>query len=124
MTTKINNLRRFFRLPYPKAAQPPLQIDKDTAYRILEISELGIILAYKPEAPLTLGEKISGNILFHDQDSEEVEGEVYRLDTRGVVIQLSKGVSARHMMKQQVFVKNAFPVFFRYTVKENISSDK
>ncbi|POP54578.1 hypothetical protein [Zhongshania marina] len=124
MASKINNLRRFFRLPYPRAAQPPLTVDKDTAYRVLEISEQGILLAQHPNAPLQIGEYLRGNILFHDQDSEEIEGEVYRLDPRGVIVKLSRGISARHMMKEQVYIKNTFPMFFRYTIQENFKATK
>jgi hypothetical protein len=124
MTPKINNLRRFFRLPYPRAAQPPLTVDKDTAYRVLEISECGILLAQQANTPLQLGEYLRGSILFHDQDSEEIEGEVYRLDPRGVIVRLSRGISARHMMREQVYIKNTFPMFFRYTVKENFKATK
>ncbi len=124
MINKINNLRRFFRLPYPRAAQPPLTVDKDTAYRVLEISELGILLAQKSESPLQVGETLSGNILFHDHHSEEIEGEVYRLDARGVIVRLSRGISSKYMMKEQIYVKNTFPVFFRYTVQENFKATK
>jgi len=124
MINKINNLRRFFRLPYPRAAQPPLTVDKDTAYRVLEISELGILLAQKSESPLQVGETLSGNILFHDRHSEEIEGEVYRLDSRGVIVRLSRGISSKYMMKEQIYVKNTFPVFFRYTVQENFKATK
>ncbi|MEX1669884.1 hypothetical protein AB4876_13265 [Zhongshania guokunii] len=124
MINKINNLRRFFRLPYPRAAQPPLTVDKDTAYRVLEISELGILLAKKSESPLQVGETLSGNILFHDHHSEEIEGEVYRLDARGVIVRLSRGISSKYMIKEQIYVKNTFPVFFRYTVQENFKATK
>ncbi|MDF1692669.1 MAG: hypothetical protein P1U47_09865 [Zhongshania sp.] len=124
MINKINNLRRFFRLPYPRAAQPPLRVNKDTAYRVLEISELGILLAQKLESPLQIGETLTGNILFHDHHSEEIEGSVYRLDPRGVIVQLSRGISPKYMMKEQIYVKNTFPVFFRYTVLENFKATK
>ncbi len=122
MNDKMKNLRRFFRLPYPRAAQPPLTVDKDTAYHVLEISEQGLLIAPKPSAPLEIGETISGNILFHDHHSEEIEGEVYRIEPRGVILKLSRGVSPKYMMQEQIYVKNTFPVFFRYTVRENFKA--
>ncbi|WP_373088042.1 PilZ domain-containing protein [Zhongshania sp.] len=122
MIDKIKNLRRFFRLPYPKAAEPPLTVNKDTTYRVLEISERGILLAQKSDAPLQLGETLRGNIRFHDQHSEEIEGQVYRLDPRGVIITLSQGISPKYMMQEQIYVRNTFPVFFRYTIRENFKA--
>jgi hypothetical protein len=122
MIDKIKNLRRFFRLPYPKAAEPPLTVDKDTTYRVLEISERGILLAPKSNAPLQIGETLLGNIRFHDQHCEEIEGQVYRLDSRGVIIALSQGISPKYMMQEQIYVKNTFPVFFRYTIRENFKA--
>ncbi|WP_373081351.1 hypothetical protein [Zhongshania sp.] len=117
MTDKYKNLRRFFRLPYPRAAQPPLTVDKDKAYRVLEVSELGIVLEQQANTPLQVGETVSGTIRFHDDHHEDIEGEVYRLDSRGVIVQLNRGISPRYMIKEQIYIKNAFPVFFRYTVQ-------
>ena len=118
----MKNLRRYFRLPYPRAIQPPLTIGGDIAYRVLEISELGILLEHQPKAPLQIGESVSGKIQFHDQHHEEIEGDVYRIDSRGVIVQLRKGISPRYMMREQVYVKNTFPVFFRHTVLENFKA--
>jgi hypothetical protein len=124
MNDKMKNLRRFFRLPYPKAAQPSLSIDNETAYRVLEISEQGLLLAQKPDESLQIGEAICGSIQFHDNHQEDIEGEVYRLDERGVIVQLSRGISPKYMIQEQIYVKNTFPVFFRYTVRENFKANQ
>ena len=122
MNDKMKNLRRYFRLPYPRVAQPPLTVNEDTAYRVLEISELGILLEQKAKSPLQIGESLRGSIRFHDHHSEEIEGDVYRVDARGVIIQLRKGISPRYMMREQVYIKNTFPMFFRHTVLENFKA--
>lgn len=104
--------RRFFRLSYPTTSRPPFRTSGASPYRVLEIAENSLLIEQKPDRMLRRGEIITGDVVFHDMTSEHVVGEVFRHDDRGVVILLSKGISLRHVISEQVYIKSKFPLFF------------
>lgn len=106
--------RRYFRLPYPSSASPPFKIGDGRSYKVLEIAENSMVIAPAKGEAFQPGDSISGLILFHDQASELVEGSIYRLDERGAVILLSKGISLRHVASEQAYIKTEFPLFLRH----------
>lgn len=104
--------RRFFRLSYPTTSRPPFRTADSSPYRVLEIAENSLLIEQKPDRLLRRGEVLAGEVVFHDMASEHVVGEVFRHDDRGVVILLSKGISLRHVISEQVYIKSKFPLFF------------
>lgn len=110
---KDSQRRRFFRLPYPRTAQPPLDTNTGDSYKVLEISEKSVVIELQHGKPFQVGEAICGKILFHDQESEFIEGTVYRLDERGAVVTLNNSISFHHVMREQSYINNRFPLFFR-----------
>lgn len=109
---KDRQRRRFFRLPYPITAQPPLTTDDGSSYKVLEISEKSVVLEL-PQMAVVVGELMCGNIMFHDKTTEYIEGVVYRLDSRGAVVNLNNNISFHHVMREQSYINSRFPLFFR-----------
>jgi hypothetical protein len=121
--------RRFFRLPYPRTAQPPLRSDDGSSYKVLEVSEKGVILELCSGEPFKIGDAVCGEILFHDNQTEYIEGLVYRLDPRGAVVTLNNNISFRNIMREQSYISSHFPLFFRQKMvgkpkSENSSDDE
>lgn len=104
--------RRFFRLSYPTTSRPPFRTSGTNPYKVLEIAENSLLIEQKPDRMLRKGEIIAGEVVFHDMASEHVVGEIFRHDDRGVVILLSKGISLRHVISEQVYIKSKYPLFF------------
>lgn len=105
--------RRFFRLPYPRTAQPPLRSEDGSSYKVLEISEKSVVLELHRGEPFEVGEAVCGKIIFHDNQSEYIEGMVYRLDPRGAVVTLNNNISFHNVMREQSYINSHFPLFFR-----------
>jgi hypothetical protein len=121
--------RQFFRLPYPRAAQLSLRSDDGSSYKILEVSEKGLVLEMCSGEPFKVGDAVCGEILFHDNQSEYIEGLVYRLDSRGAVVTLNNTISFRNIMREQSYIRSNFPLFFRQKMvgkptPENSSDDQ
>lgn len=104
--------RRHFRLPYPTAEQPVLDAG-EIEHRVIEIAEGGIKVIIKPSVALELDEEISGLIRFRDGHTENVTGNVLRIDAHNVVVQLSKGISQQRVMQEQAYLRKKFPNFLR-----------
>lgn len=104
--------RRYFRLSYPASSRLPFNTGGNRPYLVLEISEKSLLIEQKPNELLRKGDILAGDVVFHDMSSEHVSGEVFRHDARGIVITLSKGISLRHVISEQVYVKSKFPLFF------------
>jgi hypothetical protein len=121
--------RQFFRLPYPRTAQPSLRSDDGSSYKVLEVSEKGLVLELCSGEPFKVGDAVCGKILFHDNQSEYIEGLVYRLDSRGAVVTLNNNISFRNIMREQSYIRSHFPLFFRQKMvgkptPENSSDDQ
>lgn len=115
MAEQTTQRRQYFRLPYPDTSQPPFKLDngKDN-YRVLEIAENSLLLELSSEQSLSVNTPLAGEIIFHDMSSEYLSGTVFRLDDRGAVILLKRGISFRQVIREQLYIKSHFPRFFRH----------
>ena len=110
---KDSQRRRFFRLPYPITAQPPLIADDGSSYKVLHISEKSVVRDLPQGATFAVGEQMCGKIRVQDKTTEYIEGEIYRLDSRGAVVTLHNNISFHHVMREQSYINSRFPLFFR-----------
>ncbi len=103
--------RAYYRLYYPVLDRPVWRVN-GRDYEVVEISEGGARLRYGeglPERPET---PVSGRIKFSDGAETEVAGVVLRKVEGGIVVVLSKGISFRRMLVEQVHLKERYPRFF------------
>jgi C4-type Zn-finger protein len=105
--------RQYYRLPYPEKAKPPLTTEDGVLYRIHEIAENSLVLEQNEKLPLKVDDQICGMVIFHNEGKENVKGKVLRLDERGAVIILSKGIKQRNVLQEQTYLSRNFPLFFR-----------
>ncbi len=103
--------RAYYRLYYPVHDRPVWEIN-GREYEVMEISERGARLRFGEGLPERLEDPVSGMIHFSDGAEVEVVGNVLRKIPSGVVVQLSKGISFRRMLVEQVHLKERYPRYF------------
>ncbi|MDG1513698.1 MAG: PilZ domain-containing protein [Mariniblastus sp.] len=103
--------RSHYRLRYPPASQPTIQIGNDT-YQVAEISEAGARIVLEGTFSIAPSEAFAGDVVFHDGESISIEGSVLRTHGNEVAVQLSKGISIKRMLAEQIWLRKEFPMFF------------
>ena len=107
--------RSFYRLRYPKPARPVVRIDGLT-YPVVELSESGMRIVVSPETACPVNSPLTGHVIFSDQSSEVVEGEVLRTEVKDddfseAILQLTTGVSLKRMLAEQMRIRKQYPRF-------------
>lgn len=105
----------FYRLRYPRPACPMERID-GLMYPVVELSEFGMRIVVGSETDFLMNSALSGHVVFSDQSSEVVAGEVLRAeladdDFSEVIVQLTTGVSLKRMLAEQMRIRNQYPRF-------------
>lgn len=103
--------RAHFRLHYPVLDRPLWHYNGRT-YEVIEISERGAQVRFGAGLPQRLDEPLAGKIRFSDGEEIEVAGKLLRKIDGGIVVILSKGISFRRMLVEQVHLKERYPRFF------------
>ena len=104
--------RAFFRLRYPYAERPTLEVG-DSSYSVTEISEGGMrIVLAKGQDLSAHGRHINGVVHFSDGQAVAISGSVRRSVSDEVAWSLNSGVSFRHMMAEQARLLRKYPALF------------
>ena len=103
--------RSHYRLRYPPASQPTIDID-DVTYQVAEISEAGVRIVLAGTFSISPSAAFAGDIKFHDGEKVSIEGLVLRTHGNEVAVQLSSGISIKRMLAEQIWLRNEFPMFF------------
>lgn len=85
-------------------------------YPVVELSEFGMRIVVGSETDFLMNSALSGHVVFSDQSSEVVAGEVLRAeladdDFSEVIVQLTTGVSLKRMLAEQMRIRNQYPRF-------------
>lgn len=104
--------RAYFRLWYPQVARPALVIG-DRKFEVTEISEEGVRIAISGSFGREENESFSGTIQFSNGESDPVAGTVRRSSPKEVVASLSRGISLKRMMSEQIRIRKNFPTALR-----------
>jgi hypothetical protein len=110
--------RRYYRLHYPEVERPSVWF-KGRYYEVSEVSEGGIMILLGDGCAVRLGQSFVGVIRFQDGETNSIVGVVLRIDENKMVVKLSKGVSLRRMMAEQIRIRKKYPMFFESNVGES-----
>lgn len=111
-SSEDSNSRTFYRLRYPSGAGPSIRID-GLAYAVTELSESGVRILLEPDSSVRVNDRLIGHVTFFDQETEVIEGEIARIERNGVdqveaILHLSKGVSLKRMLSEQVRIRSEY----------------
>ena len=94
--------RQYFRIIYPSSGRPIAYI-KRQKFEVLDISEGGCkVLVVNPAEVFAVGEKVKGSIVFRDESSIKIRGEILRFEANAVVIRMPEGVPQKKIMEEQL----------------------
>ncbi|MFA5864356.1 MAG: PilZ domain-containing protein [Phycisphaerae bacterium] len=97
--------RKFYRIAYPITDRPTLILKETDKYEIIDICEAGIKFFYQKGQTFLPFQTIKGKIKFHDDEIEEIEGKVLRVGEEIVIIQLTKKLSYKRIVKEQLYFR-------------------
>ena len=66
-----------------------------------------------------LGQAFVGVVRFQDGETNSIVGVVLRIDENKMAVKLSKGISLRRMMAEQIRLRKKYPMFFESNVGES-----
>jgi hypothetical protein len=112
------NQRRYYRLRYPEVERPTVWF-KGRTYEVTEVSERGVMILLGDECAVRLGQLFVGVVQFRDGETNSIVGVVLRIDANKMVVKLSKGISLRRMMAEQIRLRNKYPMLFESKVGES-----
>lgn len=82
-------------------------------YEVIDISERSAKLRFGEGLPANVEEPVNGVIRFSDGSDVSVEGAAFRRAQNTLVIILSKGISFRRMVLEQLHLRQKYPRLFR-----------
>jgi hypothetical protein len=97
--------RQFYRIEYPITDRPTLILKETDNYEIVDICEGGIKFFYQKGQSFLPFQAIKGKVKFHDDEVEEIEGKVLRMTEEIVIIQLTKKISYKRIVKEQLYFR-------------------
>ena len=100
--------RAFFRLRYPTVERPRVQIG-DQEFEVSEISEEGAKIVLAGPCVIDQEQPFVGILRFHDDQADSIEGVVLRSSEDELVASLTRGVSMKRMMSEQIRLRQKFP---------------
>jgi hypothetical protein len=106
-----NQRRRYYRLHYPEAERPTVWF-KGLHYEVAEVSEGGLMILLGDGCAVRLGQSFAGVVRFQDGETNSIVGIVLRIDANKMVVKLSKGISLKRMMAEQIRLRKKYPMFF------------
>ncbi len=100
--------REFYRLWYPVAERPRLQIG-DHKFDVSEVSEAGARIVISAPVGLNDSESFTGTITFRSGETDNVAGTILRSSESEIVANLTAGISLKRMMAEQIRVRQKYP---------------
>lgn len=109
MITPPNPQRRaFYRVRFPLAAQPQWIVG-DTSFAVVDLSEASCRLGRRGDEAIDLEQSLCGMLRFADGDQIWIEGKTVRLDSDGIVVQFTQGVTLKKMVALQHWLHRNYP---------------
>jgi hypothetical protein len=107
-----NHERAHYRLWYPQADRPTLEVG-DQKFEVSEISEEGARIVLSRPFGHDRDEPFTGVLQFSNGESDPVEGVVLRSTQDEVVANLTSGVTLKRMMSEQIRIRQKYPTTLR-----------
>jgi len=106
-----NQRRSYYRLQYPEVERPTVWF-KGRTYEVAEVSEGGAMILLGDGCAVSIGQSFAGVVEFEDGETNPIVGVVLRLVENKMIVKLSKGISLRRMMAEQIRLRKKYPMFF------------
>lgn len=103
----VDQKRDYFRLEYPYEYRPIL-LHQDRQYQVVNISEYGVKFRTDDVEQFDVGQQLKAEIVFHDQQRYPCHGEVIRMGSRSVVLQLEQPVPLHKIRSEHILLINRF----------------
>jgi len=113
-----NQRRRYYRLQYPELERPTVWF-KARYYEVTEVSEGGVMILLGDGCAVRLGQSFAGVVQFEDGETNPIVGVVLRIAENKMVVKLSKGISLRRMMAEQIRLRKKYPMLFERNAGES-----
>lgn len=110
--------RRYYRLHYPEVERPTVWF-KGQYFEVAEVSEGGVMILLGDGCAVRLGQSFAGVIQFNDGETNPIVGVVLRIEENRMVVKLSKGITLKRMMAEQIRLRKKYPMFFESNVGES-----
>lgn len=104
--------RQLYRLSYPVCERPQMTVG-GRCYEVIDISETSAKLRFGEGLPAECEKPVAGVIRFSDGSALPVEGATLRRAQNSLVIILSKGISFRRMVLEQLHLRQKYPRLFQ-----------
>lgn len=101
------NTRQHFRIAYPSQEMPKFKVGIK-GFRVVNLSERGGLFLKEGADKVTSGSTISGTIIFHDNETTAVEGEILKESEDRFVVFFTKGVPFSVILKEQRYLKEKY----------------
>jgi len=103
--------RSHYRLGYPEAERPTVRIG-NRDYEVSEISEGGAQILISRNEAGNLAQSFTGVLTFQDGEAFPIEGVVMRSTGTSLIVKLSKGVSLKRMLSEQIRLRKSYPMLY------------
>ena len=113
-----NQRRRYYRLQYPEVERPTVWF-KGRTYEVAEVSEGGVMILLGDGCAVRVGQSFAGVVEFEDGETNSIVGVVLRIDANKMIVKLSKGISLRRMMAEQIRLRKKYPMLFERNAGES-----
>ncbi len=110
--------RKYFRLNYKAEKVMPLLWAQNKEFRVSEISEKGLRVIVDDAYRFKLGDLVQAEILINSVNSKiPLQGKVLRISGNEVIFLLSEGISFKHMISEQRYMRKHYPFIFPKSVQ-------
>ena len=103
-----DNRRQYYRLPYPATMMPLIRI-AGKEYSVPEISEGGLRIRCTDRNDFGIGDEVSGEIAFAENDTLTISGVILRRDGKDLIIAPLEGISFKRVVREQRRVLSQCP---------------
>jgi hypothetical protein len=99
--------RCHYRLVYPITERPKLilLLSQEEEYEIIDLSEDGVRFFYHPPRSFLLHQVYHAKILFHEDETEEIEGKIFRIGKDTITLFLSRKIPYKRIVKEELHLK-------------------
>ena len=103
--------RSHYRLEYPEAERPTVRIGS-RGYEVSEISEGGAQILISSNEAGSLARSFTGVLTFKDGEVVPIAGDVIRATVTRLIVKLSKGVTLKQMLSEQIRLRKKYPMLY------------
>ncbi|MCW9013914.1 MAG: PilZ domain-containing protein [Gammaproteobacteria bacterium] len=97
--------REYYRINYPMAERPSL-ISREEEFEVIDVSEYGVKFKIQEISPFILGEEVTADIRFSDDEVYPCSGHINRYTNKEVVILLETPIPLNKIRSEHIHLIN------------------